>query len=264
MDDLEQFLRAAVVDSFEEAVQSKSIMRSYSPEDVLSLTMPVKIECVRCHHKVRRSLKFPYEWIHHLLDEDLGCECDCRVKEDPLASAEGDAVEQTVEKIMKRQNYINRILDLLVATGEPMSNKLIADKLGLAAWQSAAACGRLVEQGLVLRLKPGVFQIHKENAHIDHRVGIGIDVNTHHAVAADSVRDPLLAVPGPYVPMVDEELERLLAESDPPHASVSVKNFDDALEILDMLFPQGIKARQFPLVQQWMSITHQMIKEARS
>lgn len=101
---------------------------------------------------------------------------------------------------------------------------------------------------------------------MDHRVGIDVNVNGGGDVRPDN------DVPAPP-PVVDKPVTPVLAEVVPPPAQpVAVPSpapttvDEDSVinDVLDMMFPNGFKAKHLPLIDAWRKATIDLMREIGS
>jgi hypothetical protein len=178
----------------------------------------------------------------------------------------------------------NRTLDVLVAANEPVSierlTKLLPDIRRDSIQQ---ACLSLVRWNVAERVKPGVYRV-RDEARRNGDVRVGVDITARAALP-----EPAPAVPAAspvtvqhVVPVQDVTATTAPVEPRPPaetrdtgrtadvepiqktyasDGSGDLQMDEMVNETLDLLFPQGFKARHLPLIDQWRQATIALMRE---
>lgn len=216
---------------------------------------------------------------------------------------EGDNVRQLALAPQDRplrqrhKGYVNKVLDVLVEAGCPLSLDRIAKEAQIDKGQASSAASQLVRQGLAERLKSGVY-VAKQYAH-DHKVGLDINLTTGTPETATEpvpVPDPVPAAPcdkdghplyghdceeyeivkaleseeaASGVPAVtnderhyalDAAIVEPLTEAECKELDASIA-IDDAMErFLEEVVPT-LKPRHLATINAWRTATLQMIEE---
>lgn len=161
------------------------------------------------------------------------------------------------ERKQKRIRIINHVFDALVTAGEAMSTDRLAKELGRPKGSITTACSSLVNQGVVERVKPAVYRVKPEHNRQDVRVDVVARAEEAHDDEPDSPRQSPreLGVVLPTTPMPELPREPLtdgLADTD-TEATI--------IELLDLLLPNGFRARHLPAVIAWRDLTRRLIHE---
>ena len=130
----------------------------------------------------------------------------------------------------------NRIYDLLTKTGQPMSLDAIGKELGLTNSEVSGACSYLVDRSHIERVKAGVYR-----ALVSRPADVSIEVRN--ATVADAATEPVTVR---------------------PMSEIAVELEEEVYELLDLLFPQGIRAHHLPLIDKWRQETASMLLAVRS
>lgn len=155
-----------------------------------------------------------------------------------------DPPEEVEDQVTPRQRYINQVFDLLVERGDPMSNQAVAEVLGISPAQAGSAMTNLCNQGVVSRIKAGVYQA-KPN--ILRRAGtFGL------VLSGDGTVDhpPFGTVPPGYNVQPNERPSSTVTFSsvESVHLEPNAEEDETLNEILDLIAPSGFKARHLPLI----------------
>jgi hypothetical protein len=151
----------------------------------------------------------------------------------------------------QRRRIINIVMDQLIESGEPMSIDRLMGTFGEDQPNRntvQGACLRLVDQGIVDRVKPGVYQAKPQHQRQDVRIGVqgAVQGGVAAAVAPDQA-GPQNAVQrlggGRIVPDTLSEAEETIND------------------VLDLMFPDGFKARHLPLIDAWRRATIDLMQE---
>lgn len=152
-----------------------------------------------------------------------------------------------VEEIRQfTRGLTNRILDHLVASDQPMStDRLCALEPDAKRASIQGALSNLVKYGVAQRVKPGVFRIRDEA----RKPGdVRVDVVAHAGAPDNSPVPPQTTATFPVkvgvsmmIPADDEESMN---------------------EVLDLLFPNGFKARHLPYIDAWRAATVNLLRVA--
>lgn len=163
----------------------------------------------------------------------------------------------------------NRILDHLVRSDQPMSIDRLARLEPDARRDSiGAACSNLVKYGVAERVKTGVYRI-RDEARRGSDVRVGLDIT------ARTAPEPTPAPPAPVEqpvpvpiapPVVKSEVVRSGDDRPETPAYPVVRpgstDMDEMLnDTLDLLFPQGFKAKHLPLIDRWRQATIALMRD---
>lgn len=140
----------------------------------------------------------------------------------------------------QRQRYINRVFDLLVEKGDAMSNSAVAEALGLTNAQAGSAMTSLYDQGVLDRIKPGVYQAKASVTKKDTHVGV--------VFSGDAPVRHTVPVAAPVTIRVQQDAPR-----DDEDATIN--------EILDLIAPNGFKAKHLPLIDAFKAATLTLMRE---
>lgn len=126
------------------------------------------------------------------------------------------------------RNVQQTVFDTLVQTGHAMSTDAIAARTGLAKKQANAACYHLAKKSLILKLGQGIYKA-KEDPPADHRIDVNVGVG-------GGVRD----------------------------TGIVIENQDDEITaVLDLLLPNGFRARHLGAIERWKVATRNLLDEVR-
>lgn len=147
----------------------------------------------------------------------------------------------------KRQHIINQVFDVLIRTGEPMSFKRICEVLNdpdVTESRVSSACSGLWRNGVAIRIKRGVYQAHPEHQRQDVRVGVqgrvnGLEHAEETAAASVPVTERVRQVP--RIPIGEDD-----------------QTIND---LLDLMFPDGFKARHLAAIDTWRQATVALMHE---
>lgn len=177
---------------------------------------------------------------------------DVNVMEELERITAPDEVE-TPEQRTTRVRIINRVFDLLVESGEPMSAVRIAEALGDTSRASATgALLGLVRYGVAERVKPGVYR-----AVVDMQQQRTLRHNVQGTVPV-TVSSPLQAAPTQVDPLPAAALQRPVQAVQPTSATE-----DEIInDVLDLMFPNGmrIRAADITLLDQWKNLTGEVLR----
>lgn len=187
------------------------------------------------------------------------------IEEKTVEKPEKPDIVPEVSAIKKRaRGAVNRVLDALVSCDEPMSVNRLAEMLpDIPRSTITGACLSLTEtHNVAYRVKPGVYRLRDEARRgSDYRVGIDITASGA-PNAAEVSRAP---------DEVQAKIERAVQKPDgwggwapEPTAVAPVAPDDETLnETLDLLFPEGFKARHLPMIDEWRRATIALMREIR-
>lgn len=174
-----------------------------------------------------------------------------------------DEAETSAQKKI-RVRVINRVFDLLVAAGEPMSAQRMAGELGATRSAVTSACLALVRYAVAERVKPGVYRAvvdmqQQDTTRLNVQMGNApIQVATSAPVAPlPIVQVPLAAFVPPTMSQVAQSYEAM------HHAERSTVDQNEVIDdVLDLMFPEGmrIKAADITLLEQWKNLTAEVIR----
>lgn len=154
-------------------------------------------------------------------------------------------------RTLKHRGTASRILDELTQNG-PQSSQMLAEKLGVPLTVIQGSAYHLVSRtGLVKRLKNGFYAaVHQH----DHSVRVDY--------TQESSEKPLEA---PVIPAEPEKVVPELPErTEPPTVLRGEPSDQEIFDVLDLLVPQGFKAKHFPYVQAWVAATRDLVRELRN
>lgn len=151
----------------------------------------------------------------------------------------------------------NLVFDTLVKIGEPASVARLAQELPQFKYNQVgvSAC-YLANIGTVIRVKQGVYQVAEKYRHQD--VSVSVTARTENG----STTQTLTVVPdsSPDVAPDSAPAEVVTsAQEQPPTVSRPVLTEDIANEVLDLLLPEGFKARHLPLIEAWKRATEALM-----
>lgn len=151
-----------------------------------------------------------------------------------------------------------RVLALLVESGEAMACLTISQHLGIDNDNSVSgACGRLLQQGLIERVAHGVYRAVRTSG--DHRV--------HVSVGAQQPEQAPVASTFPVVELPPEKPSAARtappsAPSDPRTDPMEGDQWEETInDVLDLMFPNGFKAKHLPLIDRWRQATKALMRE---
>lgn len=169
------------------------------------------------------------------------------------------ALERETEETREHRTRVQpRVLALLMESGEPWAISNIAKHLGINNDSSVSgACGRLMQQGLVRRVAHGVYQAVRTGG--DHKVHISV------GQPPEAAPVPLMAsfpTPAPEIPAAARTAPPS-APSDPRQTPPKGEDqWEETInEVLDLMFPNGFKARHLPLIDRWRQATTALMRE---
>lgn len=167
----------------------------------------------------------------------------------------------------------NRVLMHLVESDQPMSiDKLSQLERDARRSSIGAALANLVKYGVAQRVKPGVYRI-RDEARRNGDVKVDLDITARAGAPRPEevpavppvpvVTDATASVESPVVPAdVVRTADADLRQTTYPVPRSGDLNTDELVnETLDLLFPQGFKARHLPLIDQWRQTTVALIRE---
>lgn len=150
-----------------------------------------------------------------------------------------DPPEEVEDQVTPRQRYINQVFDLLVERGDPMSNQAVAEAIGITPQQATSAMAALCSQGVVVRVKAGVYQARPDVMRRQSNVGVVIS----------SVEKPFGTIPSGYVVQPTERPGHVtFSQVESVHREPDAEEDETLNEILDLIAPNGFKARHLPLI----------------
>jgi hypothetical protein len=183
----------------------------------------------------------------------------------PTLTAKEDKVRQRGTSTM--------VLDFMIGQDRPLLGSFIAESLGLSSGAVANALNYLRSKGHVKWIKQGLWQA-VEQHHVMENQDVNIGVATHDRDAprqngttgppaplqAPPDPPPVVSAPTPTV-AASEPLDVLLVDMRQP---VRHEVTDDEIyEVLDLLVPQGFKAKHYPSVNAWVHATKDLINALR-
>lgn len=164
-----------------------------------------------------------------------------------------------------RVRVINKVFDLLVDTGEPMSCQKITDQIPYARYRAVqSACLNLFRQGVVERLKTGIYQVKDEHKGQDVRIDVVARSGDRDRIVqeADVKVAEILDMPeGPAKTMAAVKAEPLVMAAREVVREVEADRDETINDVLDLLFPQGFRAKHLPLIDTWRRATIALIDE---
>jgi hypothetical protein len=147
-----------------------------------------------------------------------------------------------------------RVLALLMESGEPWAVSNIAKHLNAPDSSISGACGRLVQSGLLTRVAHGVYQAVRTGS--DHKVHISVGT----ALEAAQPGQPVDVALAPESPSAARTAPATTATETPVDGQ-----WDETInEVLDLMFPNGFKARHLPLIDRWRRATVALLRELNS
>lgn len=162
---------------------------------------------------------------------------------------------ETEEKIKARREkgHVNLVFDALVEAKVPMSISKMAEMTGLTRDQAGAAAVNLCNGGSIMRVKQGVYKAKEQYAATEVHMTVEPQPVQMTERAAEAIVD-----------LVD--IDRTLRGDKALEQRVErrpVLDEDVANDILDLLFPQGFKARHLPAIERWKEATEYLIHEVQ-
>jgi hypothetical protein len=163
----------------------------------------------------------------------------------------------TSEPKVRQGRIINQVLDFLIGCGEPCSIDRIMTSFDNPPRRSSVqgACLRLVDQGVVDKVKPGVYQAKPQHQRQDVRVGVqgAIDGGVA-AKVQDIAHGPEKPVQEALPPMPVPRAGRFI----PANLTDNEATIND---VLDLMFPSGFKAKHLPLIDAWRTATIALMRD---
>jgi hypothetical protein len=169
------------------------------------------------------------------------------------------------EKKRRTRGITDKMLELLIADGGPLTTAQLSEKLGFTREQVCSAASYLVEiGGLVRRIKTGVYEVIDKQPSPDHHVALDITHTNGTASRPAPVSAPIPQVVEGLVPTPSV----VATLPDPPFAPTmevaQIEPSDDEIyAVLDMLVPKGFKAVHYPAVEQWVDSTRNLVAALR-
>lgn len=168
-------------------------------------------------------------------------------------------ITEVAGKISNR-GATNSVLDLLVKSSEPMSLDRLCRELPQFSRGSInqAASQLVITYGVAERVKPAVYRIKPEARREDVRVGLDITARSGPPLAE--------VTSGPVTSAVAEPAPETPLPPTPPPVVVKTHapagDYDEMVnETLDLLFPEGFKARHLPLIDTWRQATLALMRD---
>lgn len=153
---------------------------------------------------------------------------------------------------LPRGRYINSVFDLLVERGDPMSNRAVAEALGIKPEQAGSSLAHLANLGVVVRVKSGVYQA---------KPGLMRKAGTMGLVISGSVEQESRSFsqiqPRGYerpVPVTFSTVDSISLEP-------SAEEDETLNELLDLMAPGGFRARHLPLIDAFKSCALALMRE---
>jgi hypothetical protein len=160
---------------------------------------------------------------------------------------------------LPRGRYINSVFDLLVERGDPMSNRAVAEALGIKPAQATSSLAQLAQLQVVTRVKSGVYQA---------KPGLMRKAGTMGLVISGSVeREPVApfgTIPPGYQPAarsLDRPQSVTFASVDAVSVEPDAEEDEMLNELLDLMAPNGFKARHLPYIDAFKSCAVALMRE---
>lgn len=187
----------------------------------------------------------------------------------PPEPDEPNEVQPTDGPIRRRhKGYIHKVTDCLIQAGCPMTIERIAEECGITIAQASSAASRLASQDVLARLKSGLYVAVEHAA--DYKVGMDITVGAREPEETPQepagepdggmVVNTAMGLPGerPGTLMPEEKKAAVEAKADTGQDD----DMDTLIEdFLDMIFPQGFKARHLKAIAAWQDATKTLFRE---
>lgn len=154
----------------------------------------------------------------------------------------------------------NAVLEVMVAANEPMTTKRLVEVTGLPNDTINHACHYLHTLDLIERVKYGCYKVKQGNGHVEHRVGIDIRSAVADVVAPSPELEPAQASAVAPVAVVEPPLTQAVVVT-PPAATSPIDADSMINDVLDLLFPNGFKAKHLPLIDAWRRATVNLLSE---
>lgn len=194
----------------------------------------------------------------HRADAHQRKEARRKAREEQRQEQHVTAQPAPVTPIKKPRNrgISNRVYDLLATTGHAMSLQAIASALGdITSDQAGNACANLMEAKAVQRVKHGVYQVLPQHQRQDVRV----DVVARNEDTGETGEKVALHVPQAQpLPVVASAPE---VPAPRPVAGLQFDYDESINDVLDLLFPQGFKAKHLPAIDAWRQATIALMRE---
>lgn len=161
--------------------------------------------------------------------------------------------DETLEKT-NRMPTSKPCLDLLLGQDRPLTVEWMAETLGLTPDQVSKAMYYMIQQGLVKRVLNGMYQA-VEHRYVQEDQDVRVDVDTQNVP-----RGPQIAPEAPPVPIPAPDPAPTVH---PAVVDVLAPSEQEIYEVLDLLVPQGFKARHYPAVHEWVQATRRLVAALR-
>jgi hypothetical protein len=144
----------------------------------------------------------------------------------------------------RQHGHTEIVLNYLLSDGHTHTTGQIAEATGLSRDRVNKAAGYLVNVGAARRIKVGVYQVSDATA-----AAARVEV-THH----DHHEEAFIGNP---VPVVRESPAVVTVEW-------PADTENEVLDVLDLLLPDGFKAKHLPAIEEWKAATVRLLREVRS
>lgn len=162
------------------------------------------------------------------------------------------------------RNISTRLLELLIGQGRPLTTPWMAEAMGFTQPQVQHAMTYMKSRHLVRRVKRGMWQS-VEHREVTETQTVGMTVTTNQT---ETLEKPLEAPVRPADPI--DVPSTILAVETPPAAPQAVPvpahrevTDDDVYQVLDLLVPDGFRAKHFPAVRDWVDATKALVNALR-
>lgn len=175
----------------------------------------------------------------------------------PEQDAVSDEAEERI-KAKRNKGHVNLVFDALVEARVPLSISKIAEMTDLTRNQAGQAAVHLTNSGNILRVKQGVYKA--KDQYVPQEVHLTMDQQAASPLTFDDRFGGM--------PMVEQDVQNGTLAPSPQVLAERVErrpilDEDVANDILDLLFPQGFKARHLPAIERWKAATEYLIHEVQ-
>jgi hypothetical protein len=139
------------------------------------------------------------------------------------------------KRVLKKGQGRQVLTALLESKGNATTADVLERKTGLDHRSVMTAMTYLVKQGLAERLGNGIWRTTSDAYHVE----------------AEPEPEPVRPAPITNLAVITQQM---------PDVQGAVPTSEDLAVVLELLFPQGLPVRAFPLIERWMDATRQLVR----
>jgi hypothetical protein len=147
------------------------------------------------------------------------------------------------------------VFDLLVERGDPLSNQAVAETLNIKPAQATSSLAQLAKLGVVDRVKYGVYQAKPGLMRKAGTMGLVLSGGFHHEPPVTPASVPPRGFERPTPASVT------FTTIDSVSLDPSMEEDEILNELLDLMAPDGFKARHLPLIDNFKACAVALLRE---